>query len=46
MALNKQVYEDILCGQKIQMSLFLFGYGVSPPRVAPLDFTPTPSHSQ
>ena len=35
-----------LCGQKIQMSLFPFGYGVSPPRVAPLDFTPTPSHSQ
>jgi hypothetical protein len=35
-----------LCGQKIQMSLFPFGYGVSPPRVAPLDFTPMPSHSQ
>ena len=35
-----------LCGQKIQMSLFPFSYGVSPPRVAPLDFTPMPSHSQ
>ena len=35
-----------LCGQKIQMSLFPFSYDVSPPRVAPLDFTPTTFHSQ
>src|SRR5207245_3308934 len=38
--------DTTLCGQKTQTSLFPFGYGVSPPRVSPFDFTPTTSHSQ